>query len=89
MSPRELDADPNWEKAMKLFHGQCVLCRSEYGVTIHEMTPKSLAPKTWKELGNRVALCQPCHDWVHRLSKRDRDAYLLPAREKALKYLSQ
>ena len=84
--PREKDSDPNYDLVMRLFGGACVICGATYGVTVHEMTPKSLAPKSWKAIDNRVPLCQEHHDYVHRLSRKDRDEFLLPARERALKF---
>jgi len=86
--PRVEGDDPNWDVVMSMFGGKCVLCGAVFGVTVHEMTPKSLAPKTWKEISNRVPLCATHHEYVHTLSRKDRDDLLIPARAKALKFLT-
>lgn len=83
--PRQVDDDPNYDLIFKLYNGRCILCRATYGVTVHELTPRSLAPKTWKKIDNRVCLCNECHTKIHNMSKRDRDDLLLPARDRALK----
>ena len=86
---RQLDSDPNYEILMKLFHGQCILCRASFGTTVHELIPRSLAPKSWKKIENRVVLCAVCHTKVHNMSRKDRDDLLLPARDRALKFLNE
>ena len=40
------------------------MCRKK-AMTLHEIIPKSKAPKTWREDKNRVPLCVVCHDRVH------------------------
>ena len=75
-----------YKTVMNMFHGECILCHSSWGVTVHEIIPRSLAPKTWMEVANRVPLCSVCHEKVHNMNKRDREALLYPARERMLKY---
>lgn len=84
--PRPKLEDKNYEIVMKLFDRRCIICNSTWGVTVHEITPKSLAPKTWMSIDNRVVLCNNCHEKIHNLSRKDRDDLLLPARERALKF---
>lgn len=60
LNPSESDREI-WD----LFDGRCVKC-GNLAVTIHEIVPRSLAPKTWKNPENRVPLCATCHDWAHR-----------------------
>ena len=83
--PRIADDDPNYENVMRLFNSTCILCRATFGVTVHELIPRSLAPKSWKRIDNRVCLCNDCHTKIHNMSKKDRDDLLLPARDRALK----
>ena len=78
--------DVTYDTVMKLFNAECVICHATFGVTVHEIIPRSLAPKTWHEVENRVPLCSVCHEKIHTMSKRDREALLYPARDRALKY---
>ena len=48
-----------------LFSGRCALNKAHKAVTLHEIVPKSLAPKTWKDPMNRIPLCAECHRKVH------------------------
>jgi len=81
--------DVTYKTVMNIHHGECVLCHASFGVTVHEIIPRSLAPKTWMEVENRVPLCSVCHEKIHNMSKRDREALLYPARDRALKYLGK
>jgi len=56
--------DEEEQKIWKFFDYKCLKC-GRPGDVIHEIVPKSRAPKTWKEFGNRVLLCVECHEWVH------------------------
>lgn len=78
--------DTSYNTVMRMFHGECILCHSSWGVTVHEIVPRSLAPKTWMEVPNRVTLCAVCHEKVHNMSKRDREDLLYPARDRMLKH---
>lgn len=49
------------------FSYKCIACKAEDAVTLHELVPKSLAPKTWDRPENRVPLCHLCHDSAHRI----------------------
>lgn len=48
-----------------LFNSRCALNPSHKAVTLHEIIPKSLAPKTWMNPENRIPLCASCHRRVH------------------------
>lgn len=48
-----------------LFDGRCAINPSHKAVTLHEIIPKSLAPKTWMLPENRIPLCNSCHRMVH------------------------
>ena len=82
------DEDTNYDEVMKLYRGECLICGVSFGTTVHELVPKSLAPKTWKAISNRIVLCQKHHEYVHNLSMKDRDDLLLPLKEKKLRALS-
>ena len=47
------------------FKYKCIRCGND-AVTLHELIPKSLAPKTWRQKENRVPLCEVCHLWAHK-----------------------
>lgn len=49
----------------KFYNYKCLRCNKPATV-LHELVPKSKAPKNWKVPSNRVALCSDCHDWAHR-----------------------
>ena len=49
---------------------RCVVC-SKWADTIHEIVPKSIAPKTWMVLENRVPLCNQCHELAHLKGTRN------------------
>lgn len=49
---------------MKMHRGRCVICGRGTRV-IHEIVPKSIRPKTWDTLDNRVPLCTVHHLKVH------------------------
>ncbi len=49
----------------ELFHFKCVRCEQK-AITLHEIHPKSLRPKTWMLPENRVPVCHKCHQWAHR-----------------------
>lgn len=53
------------QEIFDLFSGRCALEKSHKAVTLHEIVPKSLAPKTWQEPMNRIPLCAVCHRKVH------------------------
>ena len=48
----------------KQFNFKCVRCL-KLAVTLHEIRPKSLAPKTWMKPENRIPICAKCHSWAH------------------------
>ena len=49
---------------LRYYHYRCVRCKKS-AVVVHEITPRSLRPKNWWLLENRVALCAECHSWAH------------------------
>jgi len=53
------------QRIFSLFNDRCGLDPSHKAVTLHEIVPKSLAPKTWREPTNRIPLCAMCHRKVH------------------------
>jgi len=50
-----------------LYNYKCLHCYpNRDAVTLHELVPKSLAPKTWDRPDNKVPLCVGCHEWAHK-----------------------
>jgi 5-methylcytosine-specific restriction endonuclease McrA len=49
----------------RLFDYRCALNRAHKAIVLHEIVPKSLAPKTWNVPRNRIPLCNTCHRLVH------------------------
>ena len=47
------------------FSFKCLVC-SKQAVVLHEIIPKSKAPKTWDRPENKVPLCANCHENIHR-----------------------
>ena len=70
-------------KRMDKFGHRCVLC-SASAVTLHEVIPKSRAPKTWDRFENQVALCNECHETIHRKGALNFVEELRIARQRAL-----
>lgn len=58
------------------FGYRCLDCLVKDAVTLHELVPKSLAPKTWREPENRVPLCNSCHQKAHRMGTKNSKALL-------------
>lgn len=52
------------------FSYKCLYCLTNDAVTLHELIPKSLAPKTWMKPENRVPLCAKCHSWAHQIGTK-------------------
>ena len=55
--------DKIWYQVMALYNGMCIHCFGRAN-SVHEIIPKSLAPRTWNRLENRVPLCLSCHAWA-------------------------
>lgn len=47
------------------FGDKCARCGNS-AVTLHEIVPKSKAPKTWMNPKNRIPLCVACHHLAHQ-----------------------
>lgn len=56
--------DEEEQKIWKFFDYKCLICDGN-GEVIHEIVPKSRAPKTWMKFENRVLLCVECHNFIH------------------------
>ncbi len=52
----------------KQFRFRCINCDGK-AIVLHELIPKSKL-RDWKREGNRVPLCNSCHDWAHRFGTR-------------------
>ena len=59
----------NWDDdeiaIFRLFNFRCLVC-PRTAVVLHEIIPKSKAPKTWNRPENKVPLCAECHEEIHR-----------------------
>ncbi len=75
------------EAIMDMFNGMCAVHLTHPAVCIHEIVPRSKAPKTWMEPENRIPLCHEAHELVHQQGTRRSAALLIAAREKALEVL--
>lgn len=52
-------------RLFQLYRGFCAHCHLRVAVCIHEIKPRSLAPRgAWQALDNRVPLCHHCHDHI-------------------------
>jgi len=56
---------PEELQIFSLYNYKCLWCMILDAVTLHELIPKSLAPKTWDRPENRVPLCAGCHVKAH------------------------
>lgn len=66
-----------------VFHHHCIRCNLPAD-TIHEIEPRSKAPKTWMRFENRVILCYSCHLWAHHKGANNSADELKKLREKRL-----
>lgn len=48
---------------------KCLRCNQPADV-LHELTPKSKAPRTWRKPDNRIPLDFRCHEWAHRVGSK-------------------
>lgn len=71
------------QEVIDLFRGKCVRCRKPTK-TVHEIVPRSLAPKTWMKLENRILLCPDCHEWAHSRGTNNSAEELIRLREQRL-----
>ena len=60
---------------------KCLNC-DKPGDVLHELVPKSKAPKTWMRPSNRVVLCNICHDNAHKIGASVSRQILIAKREK-------
>jgi len=63
--PNELFDDPTHDSVWELFHGICVICLGQ-AAHVHEIIPRSVNPKDWWKVENRVTLCSYCHEEIHK-----------------------
>lgn len=56
---------PDQLEIFEEFGYKCIRCGHD-AVTLHELIPKSLAPKTWMLKDNRVPICSICHEFAHK-----------------------
>lgn len=61
------DWTPEEVKVFKSTGYKCVHCKTRDAVTLHELMPKSLEPKTWNRPENRIPICAACHRWAHNI----------------------
>ena len=73
--------DEEEQKIWEFFDYKCLLCGNN-GDVIHEIVPKSRAPKLWILFENRVLLCVGCHELIHRNGAGMFTKILKEAREK-------
>ena len=83
----EVDQQIQDDAIMAMFNGMCAVHLTHPAVCIHEIVPRSKAPKTWMEPENRIPLCHEAHELVHRQGTRRSAALLTAARQKALEVL--
>jgi 5-methylcytosine-specific restriction endonuclease McrA len=81
-----LDNEDSWDKdeldIFKSYDYRCALCNDK-AIVLHEIIFKSHAIGTWKRAGNRVPLCNSCHEKAHsRASKQIRIKLLEIAKNK-------
>jgi 5-methylcytosine-specific restriction endonuclease McrA len=72
---------PEEVKIFKDFGYKCLHCKSKDAVTLHEIVPKSVRPKTWCDPTNRVPLCNACHEQIHAAGARKSKRILMLLRE--------
>lgn len=73
---------PIWD----LFLGRCVRCL-RFAVCLHELVPKSLAPKLKTTLSNRVPVCAECHEWAQSNTAESARLLLSIARQRIMSSL--
>lgn len=78
----ELWTEEEWQ-IFEQFNFKCVRCLQP-AVTLHEIRPKSLNPKTWMNSENRVPICAKCHSWAHERGTNQSAPILTTLREKRL-----
>lgn len=79
---RELWTDEEWH-IFEQFNFKCVRCLQS-AVTLHEIRPKSLNPKSWNTSDNKVPICAKCHNWAHERGTNHSAEMLITLREKRL-----
>ena len=77
----------NWTEdeieIFKQFRFLCVNCDKK-AIVLHELIPKSKL-RDWKRPGNRIPLCNGCHDWAHKFGTRHSRPFLAEQRDRKLK----
>lgn len=68
-----------YNEVMKRFDRKCVVCfpyDTIFGVTVHEIIPRSKNPKGWwKDIENGCPLCQYHHDKVHAMPSKEAEEF--------------
>lgn len=81
-----------YTQVMDKFGRHCVVCfphDSIFGITVHEIVPRSKRPNDWWEVENGCPLCQEHHDFVHLLSARDGEAWCRERMDRCLRILGR
>lgn len=82
-----------YQGTMQKFRGFCVVCYPQdtiFGVTVHEVYPRSQHPDDWWLIeGNGCPLCQIHHDYVHNLPSEEAVKYCKIHMEKCLRGLGR
>lgn len=82
-----------WQGTMLKFNRYCVVCYPHdtiFGVTVHEVYPRSQHPTDWWKIpDNGCPLCQEHHDYVHSLSTEEGIKYCKIHMEKCLRGLGR
>ena len=68
MYPPSFEPEMWDEEENKIWREQgfrCIVC-GRYGDTLHEIIPKSKAPKNWRVPENRCVVCAHCHNRIHK-----------------------
>lgn len=87
------EKDEYYRAAMEKFNGYCVACYPHstiFGVTVHEVIPKSKRPKDWWLIpDNGCPLCVIHHDYVHTLPSQEGEEFCRSNMERALQGLGK
>jgi hypothetical protein len=67
----------------KQFRFRCIGC-DDKAIVLHELIPKSKL-KDWKREGNRVPLCNVCHEVSHMAGTKNSRIWLAKQRDRKLR----
>ena len=83
--PKDFQTE-NWTEEeldiFRQFRFRCIRCRAD-AVVLHELEPKSQT-KNWKKSGNRVPLCENCHEFAHKFGTKYSRIILIKYRDRRL-----